>query len=270
MDATLNQLKHKKHNQRIRADELVVRQGLAPTKTRAQTLILSGVVRVGESRIDKAGTLVSEQAALWIKEQDHPYVSRGGVKLAGALDDLKINVSGLHCLDVGASTGGFTDCLLQRGASSVIAVDVGYGQLAQKLRVDPRVTIHERTNARYLSHVQLGKQVDLTVVDASFISLQKLGTALASCTRIGGYLVALIKPQFEVGREEASRQKGVIRDPLIREDAISRTKSAMIAYGFHSLSLVPSMLPGPKGNREVFFYARRIDAPLPTFLSSSR
>ena len=179
------------------------------------------------------------------------------MKLAGALDFFAVDPRGLRCLDVGASTGGFTDCLLQRGAAHVVAVDVGYGQLAQKLRDDPRVTNLERTNARTLVPDDIGGTADLTVVDASFIGLAKLADALARCTREGGTLVALVKPQFEVGREEASRGKGVVRDEAVRAAAIADARAAIEAAASRCSARPTAYLPGPKGNVEAFFHARR-------------
>jgi 23S rRNA (cytidine1920-2'-O)/16S rRNA (cytidine1409-2'-O)-methyltransferase len=244
---------------KTRLDHLLVSRGLAPTRARAQALVLAGDVRVAGQRVDKAGALVPDDAVVELRAPDHPYVSRGGVKLAGALDDLRVDVRGLRCLDLGASTGGFTDCLLQRGAAHVVAVDVGYGQLAHRLRVDARVTVRERTNARALRPDEIGGPVDLTVVDASFIGLGKLAPAIALCTRTGGDLVALVKPQFEVGRHEASRSGGVIRDDVTRLDAVARAVDAVRAAGFEIVAQSESALPGPKGNREVFVHARRLE-----------
>jgi len=240
-----------------RLDQLLVERGLAPSRARAQALVLAGDVFVGGERVDKAGTLVAPDAAIEVRGADHAYVSRGGVKLAGALDAFAVDPAGLVCLDLGASTGGFTDCLLQRGAARVVAVDVGYGQLAHKLRVDPRVVVMERTNGRTLTAEAIGGAVDLTVVDASFIGLDKLVEAIARCTRPGGALVALVKPQFEVGRELASRSKGVVRDPGEREAAIARAAEAVAGAGFAVLGRTDSALPGPKGNLEAFVHARR-------------
>jgi 23S rRNA (cytidine1920-2'-O)/16S rRNA (cytidine1409-2'-O)-methyltransferase len=240
----------------VRIDQLLVQRGLAPSRARAQAVILAGEVFVGGVRVDKAGTLVDEAAALDVRAADHPYVSRGGVKLAGALDAFALAVAGLRCLDLGASTGGFTDCLLQRGAARVVAVDVGYGQLAHSLRVDPRVVVLERTNARTLLPDAIGGPADLTVVDASFIGLGKLLPAIARCTREGGDVVALIKPQFEVGREQASRARGVVRDETVRAGAIEATVEAVAAAGLEVLARADSVLPGPKGNREAFVHAR--------------
>jgi 23S rRNA (cytidine1920-2'-O)/16S rRNA (cytidine1409-2'-O)-methyltransferase len=245
---------------RVRIDQLLVTRGLAPSRARAQAIVLAGAVHVAGMRVDKAGALVDEAADVEVRGADHPYVSRGGVKLAGALDAFALDVSGVRGLDLGASTGGFTDCLLQRGAAHVVAVDVGYGQLAHKLRVDPRVTVLERTNARTLEPEAIGGPADVTVVDASFIGLAKLVPAIARCTRAGGHLVALVKPQFEVGRAEAARTRGVVRDEDVRADAIEAAERAVAEGGFTLVARADSVLPGPKGNREAFVHARR-DTP---------
>jgi len=242
---------------KTRLDQLLVARGLAPTRARAQALILAGDVYLAGVRVDKAGHLVALDADVECRAAQRPYVSRGGAKLAGALDAFAFDAGGSRCLDLGASTGGFTDCLLQRGAALVIAVDVGYGQLAHKLRVDPRVVVMERTNARTLAPDVIGGAVDLTVVDASFISLAKLMPAVARCTRAGGDLVALVKPQFEAGREQAARGRGVIRDESIRAEAVDSAAAAVAAAGFEVLQRADSVLPGPKGNREVFLLAHR-------------
>lgn len=242
---------------KIRADQLLVSRGLAPSRTRAQALILAGKVYSGEARVDKAGALLAEDAAVSLRAEDHPYVSRGGVKLAGALDAFHVDPRGKRCLDLGASTGGFTDCLLQRGAASVVAVDVGYGQLAHSLRVDPRVVVMERTNAKTLEPSQIGGLADLVVVDASFIGLGKLADAIARCSRPGGELVALVKPQFEVGREEASRTRGVIKDPDLRARAIEGAIHDVTGAGFVVRDHADCVIEGPKGNLEAFLYAIR-------------
>jgi 23S rRNA (cytidine1920-2'-O)/16S rRNA (cytidine1409-2'-O)-methyltransferase len=242
---------------KVRLDHLLVTRGLAPTRARAQAVVLAGKVFVDGARVDKAGALVAETAAIEARGADREYVSRGGVKLAAALDALDVDVRGLRCVDVGASTGGFTDCLLQRGAASVVAVDVGYGQLAHKLRVDPRVVVKERTNARTLTPEDIGGPVDLAVVDASFIGLSKLVPALARCVRTDGELVALVKPQFEVGRAEASRGRGVVRDEATRSSAIARATEDVRAGGFEVLGQCDSVIAGPKGNLEAFVRARR-------------
>jgi 23S rRNA (cytidine1920-2'-O)/16S rRNA (cytidine1409-2'-O)-methyltransferase len=246
---------------KIRIDQLLLSRDLAPSRARAQAIILAGEVYVSGDRVDKAGTLVAADAHVELRGTDRPYVSRGGVKLDGALDTFALDVRGWSCLDLGASTGGFTDCLLQRGASRVVAVDVGYGQLAHKLRVDPRVVVLERTNARTLEPDAVGGPSDLTVVDASFISLAKLMPAIARCTRAGGELVALVKPQFEVGREVASRGKGVVRDESERAGAIARAVDDVRALGFEIVAQCDSSLPGPKGNVEAFVRARKQPPP---------
>jgi 23S rRNA (cytidine1920-2'-O)/16S rRNA (cytidine1409-2'-O)-methyltransferase len=242
---------------KVRADQLLVTRGLAPSRAKAQALVLAGKVYVGETRVDKAGAMVADDAAIEVRGEDHPYVSRGGVKLAGALDAFAVDPAGKHCVDLGASTGGFTDCLLQRGAAKVAAVDVGYGQLAHKLRVDPRVLVLERTNAKTLEPDQVGGLADLVVVDASFIGLGKLLPAIARITKEGGELVALVKPQFEVGREEAAKSRGVIKDAELRARAIGNVEEEVVAAGFDLLGTVDSTLPGPKGNVEAFVHARR-------------
>jgi 23S rRNA (cytidine1920-2'-O)/16S rRNA (cytidine1409-2'-O)-methyltransferase len=242
---------------RVRLDQLLLTRGLAPSRAMAQALILAGDVQVDGVRIDKAGSLTDSAAAIELRAPPHPYVSRGGVKLAGALDFFALDVRGRRCLDLGASTGGFTDCLLQRGAATVIAVDVGYGQLAHKLRSDVRVTVMERTNARSLTAATIGGAVDLTVVDASFIGLAKLMPAIASCTQAGGDLVALVKPQFEVGRPAATRARGVVRDDELRGEAVASVARSVSAAGFDVAMQCDSVLAGPKGNREVFLLARR-------------
>ena len=243
---------------KTRLDQLIVARGLAPTRARAQAMVLAGTVYVAGIRVDKAGHLVPVDADVAVKGAEHPYVSRGGVKLAGALDAFGIDVTGMTCLDLGASTGGFTDCLLQRGAAKVFAVDVGYGQLAHRLRTDARVVVMERTNARSLAPEAIGGPVDLTVVDASFIGLGKLMEAIARCTRDRGELVALVKPQFEVGREEASRGKGVVRNEGLRRAAIEAAVGDVRDAGFEVLAEADCVIAGPKGNREAFVRARRI------------
>jgi 23S rRNA (cytidine1920-2'-O)/16S rRNA (cytidine1409-2'-O)-methyltransferase len=243
---------------RTRLDQLLVDRKLAPSRSRALGTVLAGEVFVNGLRVDKAGALVADDAVVEVRGPSCPYVSRGGIKLAGALDMFALDVSGLRCLDVGASTGGFTDCLLQRGAASVTAVDVGYGQLAHKLRIDSRVIVMERTNGRALTPLAIGGPADLTVVDASFIGIAKLMSAIATCTRPGGTLVALVKPQFEVGREEASRTRGVVRDESMREKAVAGAMRSVTDAGFDVRMQRDSVLPGPKGNREVFLHATRL------------
>jgi 23S rRNA (cytidine1920-2'-O)/16S rRNA (cytidine1409-2'-O)-methyltransferase len=243
---------------RTRLDQLLVARQLVLSRSQALGVVLAGDVFVDGQRVDKAGALVSDDALVEVRGAASPYVSRGGVKLAGALDAFGIEVQACCCLDLGASTGGFTDCLLQRGAAKVIAVDVGYGQLAHKLRIDPRVVVMERTNARSLTPQAIGGPADVTVVDASFIGLAKLMPAVAGCTRSGGTLVALVKPQFEVGREQAHRARGVIRDDGLRAAAVADVTRSVESAGFEVREQQDSVLPGPKGNREVFLHATRL------------
>ena len=239
-----------------RADQLVFERGLAESRARAQAMILAGEVFLQDTRIDKPGQLVDEAREILVRTRSR-YVSRGGDKLAGALAAHNVDPSGLRCLDVGASTGGVTDCLLQHGARSVLAVDVGYGQLAEKLRADPRVIVRERTNARTLDAEACGGALDLVVVDASFIGLGKLADALFACTTPDGQLLALIKPQFEAGAEEARKGQGVIRDPEVRARAIEGAVAELAAVGYAIAGVSDCVLAGPKGNVEAFVHARR-------------
>jgi len=217
---------------------------------------MTGRVFWGERRVDKVGTLLPEDAILELRGEER-FVSRGGHKLEGALRDLDLMVTGAVAVDVGASTGGFTDCLLQAGAVRVYAIDVGQGQLAARLRQDPRVVVRDRTNARELTPEGFSEPIDLVTVDASFISLDRLMPAIARLLRPGGVVLALVKPQFEAGREAASRGRGVIRDPDVREAAIGRARAAMVAAGLQVLGERDSRVPGPKGNVERFILARR-------------
>lgn len=226
------------------------------SRTKAQARILAGQVFFGSQRVHKAGDLLPEDALLRVTELER-YCSRGGYKLEGALRDLNVNVQGAVVVDVGASTGGFTDCLLQHGAARVFAVDVGHGQLAEKLRRDPRVVVMDRTNARHLTGGSFPEPVELTVVDASFISLDKLLPAIAGFLPPGARLLALIKPQFEVGKAEASRGRGVITDEAVRGQAVRRALEAVAAGGFELRGDCPSGLPGPRGNVEHFVLAER-------------
>jgi 23S rRNA (cytidine1920-2'-O)/16S rRNA (cytidine1409-2'-O)-methyltransferase len=255
---------------RIRADLLLVELGLAESRAKAQALILSGAVFASERRVEKAGDLLTREAALTLKGGPR-FVSRGGDKLDGALAALSVDVTGALCADIGASTGGFTDCLLKRGAARVIAVDVGRGQLDHRLRSDPRVTVLERTNARHLTRDSLGTAVDLVTVDVSFIGLEKLCPALAAILRPGGRLVALVKPQFEAGRAEVTRGRGVIRDDEVRLRAVGRVRDVLESFRFRAEAEVDSALAGPKGNRERFLLATYVPAQnAPTPGSASR
>ena len=201
---------------KIRADQLLVDRGLAESRARAQALILAGLVFSGERKVEKAGQTLPEDAPLEVRGKDHPWVSRGGIKLAHALDHFGWDVGGAVALDVGSSTGGFTDVLLQKGAAKVFAVDVGTNQLAWRLRQDPRVVVHEKTNARYLSAEIVTEPVDLIVCDASFIALAKVLDAALGLAKPGAGLIALIKPQFEAERSEIGKG-GVVRDPAVHE-----------------------------------------------------
>lgn len=241
---------------KVRADVLLVERALAASRAQAQALILAGRVFSGERRVEKAGETLREDADLSVRGGPR-YVSRGGDKLEGALADLGVDVTGSVVVDVGASTGGFTDCVLAHGASEVFAVDVGHGQLAQKLRDDPRVVVMERTNARHLTAASFPKPIELVVVDASFIGLDKLMPAIAALLPAGGRLLALIKPQFEAGRDAVRRGRGVIRDPEIRRAAIAGAKAAIETAGFQIRGECDCRVPGPKGNVECFVLAVR-------------
>ena len=245
---------------RQRADQIMVDRGLADSRTRAQALILAGLVRLGDRRVDKPGTLLPGDAQLSVKGADHPWVSRGGVKLAHGLDAFGIAPDGRVCLDLGASTGGFTDVLLSRGAAKVYAVDVGHGQLAWKLRGDPRVVVVERTNARYLSRDHVREPVDLVVSDVSFISLlQVLPPALALAAP-AARLVALIKPQFEVGTGRVGKG-GVVRDAGLRQQVCDKVRDWLAAQpGWTVLGLAESPIRGPEGNVE-YLIGARMEAP---------
>jgi 23S rRNA (cytidine1920-2'-O)/16S rRNA (cytidine1409-2'-O)-methyltransferase len=230
-------------------DQALVERGLAPSRARAQSLILAGVVRIGGEVADKAGRAVDPAAVISVDGPDHPWVSRGGVKLAAALDAFGIDPGGMCCLDVGASTGGFTHVLLTRGAASVVALDVGRGQLDWSLRQDPRVTVREGVNARFLTPADLPGPFDLVTVDVSFISLRLVLPALRLLLSATGRLVALIKPQFEAGRGQVGKG-GVVRDPVVREAAITGVVEAAAALGLRLTGRIASPIPGPAGNVE--------------------
>lgn len=244
--------------QRQRIDRLLVERGLVDSRTRAQALIMAGAVVVGEARVDKAGTLVDPELPIRLKEGALPlrFVSRGALKLLRALEVFPIDPSGKICADLGASTGGFTDVLLQRGALRVYAVDVGYGQLHEKLRGDRRVVLRERENARYLSAATLGEEVDLVVGDLSFISLRLVLPAVKAILRPGGLAALLVKPQFEVGKGEVGKG-GVVRDDVKRRAALDLVAEAARALGFLVLGHAESPIEGPAGNREWLLGLRR-------------
>jgi 23S rRNA (cytidine1920-2'-O)/16S rRNA (cytidine1409-2'-O)-methyltransferase len=236
---------------RERADVLLVERGLAASRSRARALIEAGKVLADGVVLAKSSALVELSAALEISELDHPYVSRGGLKLEGALSDLALTVAGLVVADIGASTGGFTDCVLRAGAARVYAIDVGHGQLAPTLRADTRVIALEHTNARHLTAQSLPEPVQLVLVDASFISLAKLLPALVTLLAPGGRLLALVKPQFEVGREHVGK-KGVVRDDADRQRALESVVEAARSLGLELLGSVDARLAGPEGNLEIF------------------
>ncbi len=239
-----------------RLDLLMVERGLAESRAKAQAMVLAGQVVVDDQRVDKPGTQVSSEAQLRIKGEVLPYVSRGGLKLKGALDHFRIDVKGAVCADIGASTGGFTDCLLQSGAVRVHAIDVGYGQLHAKLRADARVISRERVNARHLTDEDLPEPVDVVVIDVSFISLTLVLPSVLPKLRAGGHLVALVKPQFEVGVEKVEKG-GVVKDPLARAEAIAKVRRFVEGAGLEVLGVIDSPVPGPAGNVEALLAAVR-------------
>ncbi|MDB5691326.1 MAG: TlyA family methyltransferase [Alphaproteobacteria bacterium] len=241
---------------KARADQLLVDRGLAESRAKAQALILAGLVFSGERRIEKAGQGLAGDAALEVRGREHPFVSRGGVKLAHALDHFGWDVAGAVALDIGSSTGGFTDVLLQRGAAKVFAVDVGTNQLAWKLRQDPRVIVHEQTNARYLTDAIVTEPVDILVCDASFISLAKVLDKALDFARPGGRLVALIKPQFEAGRSEIGKG-GVVRDPTVHARVCEAAAAWIASRGWTVEGVVQSPITGPEGNVEFLLAARK-------------
>jgi 23S rRNA (cytidine1920-2'-O)/16S rRNA (cytidine1409-2'-O)-methyltransferase len=232
----------------------MVREGLADSRSAAAALARTGRVLVDDTPVDKPGTRVREEAGVRLRGGVRRFVSRGGEKLAGALEDLGIDPGGLVCLDVGASTGGFTDCLLQRGAAHVVALDVGYGQLAQRLRDDDRVTVLERTNARHLQAGALPRTVQLVTVDVSFISARLLLPALARAAP-GADLLVMVKPQFEAGRDRVGKG-GVVRDEALRAETVQTVAECARALGYESAGQVDSRVAGPKGNREIFLWLR--------------
>ncbi|HUV50430.1 MAG TPA: TlyA family RNA methyltransferase [Anaerolineae bacterium] len=234
---------------KIRLDLIIVEKGLAPSLQRGRSLIMSGKVLVNNSPVDKPGAVVSQDDEITIKGENIPHVSRGGLKLEEALHAFKIDVENLICLDVGASTGGFTDCLLQHGAACVYAVDVGYGQLAWKLRQDPRVVVIERTNIRHMPSEIIPRPVDLITIDVSFISLKIVVPAVIKFMKKEGIILALIKPQFEVAKEKAGKG-GVVRDKKLHDEVIKDLSDFFIKTGFSCEPVIPSPILGSKGNRE--------------------
>ncbi|MGE5547863.1 MAG: TlyA family RNA methyltransferase [Solirubrobacterales bacterium] len=239
-----------------RVDQLLVERGLVDSRARAQALVMAGLVLSDGKRVDKPGTQLPEDAPLELKGQDHPWVSRGGLKLVEALDRFSIDPAGKVAVDVGASTGGFTDVLLTRGAAKVYAVDVGHGQLAWKLRTDPRVVVMERTNARYLSPETIPDPVEMVVCDASFIGLETVLPAALDLARPGAVLVALIKPQFEVGKGRVGKG-GVVREPELHAEVCERISAWLASRpGWTVIGLCESPITGPEGNKEFLIVGR--------------
>ncbi|RPJ72217.1 MAG: TlyA family RNA methyltransferase [Acidobacteria bacterium] len=236
-----------------RLDVLVVERGLAPSRDRARALVIAGQVAVNGQVVSKAGTGIAADATIVLLQPDHPYVGRGGLKLAHALDTFKIVVEGREALDIGASTGGFTDVLLRRGALRVVALDVGHGQLDWRLRHDPRVVVIEGQNARYLESAHVPGPVDLVVIDVSFISLAQILPRVPPLLRRPADVIALVKPQFEAGRGEVGR-KGIVRDPAVHDRVIEQVTEAAAAVGLARAGLTPSPITGSEGNKEFLLH----------------
>ncbi|MBV8237226.1 MAG: TlyA family RNA methyltransferase [Sphingomonas sp.] len=241
---------------KVRADQLLVDRGLAESRTRAQALIMAGLVFTADRKVEKPGQTLSDEAALDVRGRDHPWVSRGGIKLAHGLDHFAWDVTGAVAIDVGSSTGGFTDVLLTRGAARVYAVDSGTNQLAWKLRQDPRVIVHEQTSARILTTAQIPEPVDLIVCDASFISLAKVLEVPLGFAAPGARALALIKPQFEAGRDEVGKG-GVVRDPAVHARVCDTAAAWFTAQGWGVLGIERSPITGPEGNVEFLIAAVR-------------
>ena len=243
-----------------RLDILVTERGLAESREKAKTLIMAGQVYVDGQKADKPGDTFSEDAAVEVRGKGLPYVSRGGLKLEKAMREFGLQLQGRTCMDIGASTGGFTDCMLQNGAQRVYSVDVGYGQLAWSLRTDPRVVNLERTKARYLTREQVPEEIGFFSVDVSFISLTLILPAVRPLLAEHGQAVCLIKPQFEAGREKVGK-KGVVRDKAVHEEVIEKIRSFALENGFSVLGLTFSPVKGPEGNIEYLIYLERSEAP---------
>ncbi len=243
-------------SEKKRLDVLLTERGLQESRQRAQAVIMSGEVFVNGQRVDKPGTAVAEDARIEVRGGTLAYVSRGGLKLEKAMAAFPIDLNGAVCADIGASTGGFTDCMLQNGAEKVYAVDVGYGQLAWKLRSDPRVVCLERTNARYLTHEQVPDELDFASVDVSFISLKLILPPLNGLLKDGGHAACLVKPQFEAGREKVGK-KGVVRDPAVHLEVLEHFLDHVGDAGFTVLGLTYSPIRGPEGNIEYLGYLEK-------------
>ncbi len=242
---------------KTRLDQIIVDRGLAESKTRAHALVMAGHVYIGEAKAQKPGQQIAEDADISVRGSDHPWVSRGGIKLAHALDDFSIAVTDKVAIDVGSSTGGFTDVLLTRGAVRVFAVDSGTNQLAWKLRKDPRVIVHEQTSARILTDTHITEAVDLIVCDASFIGLAKVLERPMSFAKNGAQLIALIKPQFEAGREEVGKG-GVVRDPEVHNRVCNEIKMWLVEKKWTVRGVATSPITGPQGNIEFLIWAQNI------------
>lgn len=243
---------------KIRLDQYLVQHGLIQSRERAKALIMSGVVFVNEQKVDKAGEMIKEDAKVEVRGHDIGYVSRGGLKLEKAMTHFSISLDGMVCMDIGASTGGFTDCMLQNGAKKVYSVDVGYGQFAWKLRQDPRVVCMEKTNIRYVTPEDIDDVLDFASVDVSFISLTKVLPAAYALLKDGGQMVCLIKPQFEAGREKVGK-KGVVRDKAVHEEVIERIITFALENGFSVHHLEYSPIKGPEGNIEYLVHIEKSD-----------
>lgn len=243
-----------------RLDVLLTEQGYADSRSKAQAIIMSGLVYADGQKADKPGVSYEETVQLEVRGAACPYVSRGGLKLEKALRDFGVKPEGFVCSDSGASTGGFTDCLLQQGAKKVFAIDVGYGQLDWKIRSDPRVVVMERTNIRYVTPEQLGEPLDLSVVDVSFISLKIVLPAIQKLLKSTGQVLCLIKPQFEAGKEKVGK-KGVVRDPAVHQEVLDGFVSLAHELGFHILGLTFSPVKGPEGNIEFLGHLTLCDLP---------
>ncbi|MET0250488.1 MAG: TlyA family RNA methyltransferase [Sphingobium sp.] len=241
---------------KLRADQLLVERGLAESRARAQALILAGHVYLGDRKLEKAGQQVTPDAAIEVRGRDHPWVSRGGIKLAHGLAHFCVDVTGAVAIDVGSSTGGFTDVLLTNGAARVYAVDSGTNQLAWKLRADPRVIVHEQTSARILTPDHIPEPIDMIVCDASFIALAKVLERPLTFAKAGAGLLVLVKPQFEAGREEVGKG-GVVRDPAIHARVCDEAAAWVEGQGWHVIGITPSPITGPQGNIEFLLFARK-------------
>ncbi|MBC7958987.1 MAG: TlyA family RNA methyltransferase [Vallitaleaceae bacterium] len=246
-------------SEKERLDVLLVNLGLAPSRERAKTMIMTGNVFVGGQREDKVGTKIDVNAVVQVKSNPIPYVSRGGLKLEKAMACFELKLIDLTCMDVGASTGGFTDCMLQNGAKKVFAIDVGYGQLDWSLRQNPKVVCMEKTNIRYVTPKEIHEPMDFVSIDVSFISLNKILIPVKNLMKMGGSCVCLIKPQFEAGREKVGK-KGVVREPETHIEVITKVIDYAMSIQFEFLDLSFSPIKGPEGNIEYLLYIRKVDA----------